>query len=522
MRVSIVVPTYNGIEFLGSTIESVRSQTLREWELVVVDDGSADGSAAVAEAYAERDGRIRVVVQANQGVASARNRGLQESTRSSEYVIFLDHDDIWEKGALELLVRALDDQPRAVATNGLSRFIDAQGDLCAPGHVEAWGRQRRGVEGGRLVPWRLNRPTTLAVLAFDNRIATPGQVLIRRSALEAVGSFDPAVAPCDDWDLWLRLSQRGEIVFLDRVVLNWRIHSGNRSWDLDGLLQAQTCVRRKLLASVALSADQRSTVALADWYWSREVRRRRLVRARELLQQGELRPAARQLGRVLLSYLDCARGVPARAALFRPTTVELFRAARATPSDINEHLDTLYRLARRCRNVTEFGTRNGVSTAALLRARPRTLVTYDRDRWPAVDTLLAAATETGCTGFTFRQVDVLDVEIEETDMLFIDTWHVYEQLKQELALHAAKVRKYLVFHDTTTFGEQGETPGHRGIWPAIAEFLQSNPHWTLVARYTHCNGLTILKRSSLPARQPSERIPAGSYARPASGNVTTR
>jgi hypothetical protein len=119
-----------------------------------------------------------------------------------------------------------------------------------------------------------------------------------------------------------------------------------------------------------------------------------------------------------------------------------------------------------------------------------------------VDTLLHAATEVGGTDFTFRQADVLHVEIEETDMLFIDTWHVYEQLKQELALHAAKVRKYLVFHDTTTFGEQGETPGYTGIWPAIEEFLQANLHWTLAARLTHNNGLTVLNASSRIMRQP--------------------
>src|SRR5262249_732802 len=85
-----------------------------------------------------------------------------------------------------------------------------------------------------------------------------------------------------------------------------------------------------------------------------------------------------------------------------------------------------------------------------------------------------------------------------TDMLFIDTWHVYEQLRHELALHAGKVRRYLVFHDTTTYGESGEEPGSRGLWPAIEEFLREHPEGSLAAHYEHNNGLTILARQGAP------------------------
>jgi hypothetical protein len=99
----------------------------------------------------------------------------------------------------------------------------------------------------------------------------------------------------------------------------------------------------------------------------------------------------------------------------------------------------------------------------------------------------------------FCQADVLQVEVEETDLLFIDTWHVYEQLKQELALHAARVRKYLVFHDTSTYGQVGEAAGSRGIWPAIQEFLQNNPQWSLHSHAANNNGLTILVRRGAPA-----------------------
>jgi hypothetical protein len=85
------------------------------------------------------------------------------------------------------------------------------------------------------------------------------------------------------------------------------------------------------------------------------------------------------------------------------------------------------------------------------------------------------------------------VEIEGTDLLLIDTWHVYEQLKQELRLHGGKVRKYIVLHDTTTFAEYGETPGHRGLWSAVEEFLAQGTFW-LKQRRANNNGLTILER----------------------------
>jgi hypothetical protein len=101
------------------------------------------------------------------------------------------------------------------------------------------------------------------------------------------------------------------------------------------------------------------------------------------------------------------------------------------------------------------------------------------------------------TEFVFRQDDVLWVTIEETDLLFIDTWHVYEQLSEELRLHAGAARKYVVLHDTTTFGDQGESAGHRGLWPAIEEFLAQGT-FRLKARYANNNGLTVLERIALP------------------------
>ena len=225
VRVSVVIPAYNGEAFLGRAIESVQAQRFAEWMLIVVDDGSADGTVGVAHEYAAGDRQVRVVEQANAGVGAARNRGLAEAEAGAEFVIFLDQDDVWEPDALAVLVEALERQPEAVAASGLARIIDREGRAVYPGELEARGRHRRGVVGRHLVMWPREQPTTLAVLAFENCIYSPGQALIRRSALEAVGPFDAALAPADDWDMWLRLALAGcPMQSVRRPVSLYRFH----------------------------------------------------------------------------------------------------------------------------------------------------------------------------------------------------------------------------------------------------------------------------------------------------------
>jgi hypothetical protein len=91
--------------------------------------------------------------------------------------------------------------------------------------------------------------------------------------------------------------------------------------------------------------------------------------------------------------------------------------------------------------------------------------------------------------------NVLDIEIEEVDMIFIDTLHTYEQLSAELRLHGNKARKYLAFHDTYTFGLKGEIgPDNKGLLSAIIEFMINNPHWKFKVHKTNNNGMTVLER----------------------------
>lgn len=506
MRIAIVVPTYNRARFLERTLESVRAQSFGAWGLVVVDDGSSDGSAVLAQAYADQDPRVRVVCQENAGVGAARNRGLAESDPQADAIIFLDSDDVWEADALERLAGVLAAHPEAVAAGGLARIINEEGELCDFGELEQRGRFRWGVQGSRLAPWPLFAPTTFAVLAYKNCIYTPGQLLIRRGALAATGLFDAALCPADDWDYWLRLSRQGEIAFLDRVVLNWRTHADHVTRDKAAVFAQHVRVRQKLLAAPDLTVEQRRIALLANAFWARHVASLRLGRARQLLAYGERRLALEQVGAAVACLAAGARGAAAIAPQFPPTIRELYHFARSMRSDIRAHLDPLRCLARHCRHVTELGTGGGISTTALLAGYPRALITYDRERFPPIADLERAAQGTGRTRFQFRQADVLQVEIADTELLFIDTRHDYEQLRQELTLHAPKARRYLVLHGTTTFGQLGPAPGSRGLWPAIEEFLQASPQWALAARLEHSSGLTILARRGTP-------VPAGALQR---------
>jgi hypothetical protein len=168
-----------------------------------------------------------------------------------------------------------------------------------------------------------------------------------------------------------------------------------------------------------------------------------------------------------------------------------FRIARDTPSDINEHMDVLKSLADEVSHVTEMGTRTGVSTRAFL-ASDVTLRAYDLFLDGRMVELFKLAAEEG-KDVQYIQSNVLDVEIDETDLLFIDTWHCYDQLIAELKLHAPKV------HDTQTYGTRSEEfmgrVGSNGLLPAIIHYMIENPKkWQFKIHRTNNNGLTVIER----------------------------
>ena len=168
--------------------------------------------------------------------------------------------------------------------------------------------------------------------------------------------------------------------------------------------------------------------------------------------------------------------------------------AKKTPSDINQNVNILYELAKECKTVIEMGVRTGVSTRAFLNTDVQ-LLSFDIVLDPQVQKLFDEAKKQS-KKVQYVKADVLKIEIEETDMLFIDTYHVYEQLKQELKLHGNKAKKYIAFHDTYTFGLVGENKqDKKGLLTAIIEFMIENPHWKFKIHKTNNNGMTVLERT---------------------------
>jgi hypothetical protein len=185
-------------------------------------------------------------------------------------------------------------------------------------------------------------------------------------------------------------------------------------------------------------------------------------------------------------------------------------------SDIYEHLPTLNNYAQQCNHITECGVRGIVSSYALahglLDKSPAKLIQVDPAKDENSDAFIQLCKLNNIDCVFYQQSD-LECPIEDTELLFIDTWHVYGHLKRELSRWNSHVSKYIIMHDTTVdewlgesirlslnFEEQSVSTGIpveeiiKGLWYAINEFLVQHPEWVLEKRYINNNGLTILRR----------------------------
>ena len=175
-----------------------------------------------------------------------------------------------------------------------------------------------------------------------------------------------------------------------------------------------------------------------------------------------------------------------------PTLLEEFEMACLTPTDINQHLPLLRGIASLCNHVTEFGVRDGQSTRALLASNAQTIRSYDLVLDRNVANLFLIAQDNGKDA-QYNIANSLHTDIEQTDLLFIDTDHRYGQLKEELERHHMKVNKYIAFHDTHTYGTTCQDG--KGLLPAILEFLKEHREWVVNYHTTENNGFTVLEKT---------------------------
>lgn len=211
VRVSIILPVYNGARFLSRAIASVLQQTFRDWELIVIDDGSRDETAAIVNAAATKDERIRYFFQTNSGIQKTLNRGL--SLSRGEYIARIDDDDEWiDPKKLELQLGFLDKNPDHAFLGTGTIVVDEKGkELFRFLNPETDGAIRKKI--------------------LRRNCFTHSSVVFRKSSLQALHGYseDKNVLHVEDYDLWLRLGERGKMANLSRYATQFMLRAQNIS-----------------------------------------------------------------------------------------------------------------------------------------------------------------------------------------------------------------------------------------------------------------------------------------------------
>ena len=210
IRVSVIMPVYNGARFIEKAVYSVLAQMFQDWELIIIDDGSTDETPDLLRRF--QDPRIITIRQENQGEASARNTGLERA--AGEYIGFLDADDLYLPNALANLAGFLDAHPEWDAVFSDGYFCDAQGKK-----LLKLSDHRPGIFTGNIL-----EPLVLSPSVISGVIST----LTRRSKIESIGlRFDPSFVIGPDYDFWIHLSRVAQFGYLDQLTCMYRIHDTN-------------------------------------------------------------------------------------------------------------------------------------------------------------------------------------------------------------------------------------------------------------------------------------------------------
>jgi len=228
-KVSVIIPAYNAMAFLPSTLKSISEQTFTDYEVIVVNDGSSDGIENWITQNAEP--KIKLISQQNQGAAGAKNTGLTHA--QGEYIAFLDADDLWEKTKLEKQVRILEDNPEV----GLV--------YTWVGSIDEHGRPRPKV--------RINnvQGDVWEKLLEHNIVECGSVALVRRQCYEHVGWFDQSLPSSygEDWDMWLRISVHYLFKVIQEPLVSYRAHSNNLSKNWTVMEKSHSIIIEKVFQS---------------------------------------------------------------------------------------------------------------------------------------------------------------------------------------------------------------------------------------------------------------------------------
>lgn len=204
-RVSVILPAYKAERFVGEAVDSILGQTLTDFELIVIDDGSTDGTGTILAERAAGDPRVRLVSRPNRGLTPTLNEGL--AAARADYVAIMNADDVALPERLERQAAYLDAHPTVAAVGSQTRLILADGTA------------------GPAVSLPQAPAEVRAFLTKASPLAHPA-VMFRRAAVIAAGGYRPRIEPAEDYDLWLRLAERHDLANLPQVLLHYRVHGG--------------------------------------------------------------------------------------------------------------------------------------------------------------------------------------------------------------------------------------------------------------------------------------------------------
>ena len=285
--VSVIIPLYNGGAYIGETLRAILAQTHTTLEVLVIDDGSSDDGPEVVRRMLD-DRRLSLAVKESLGIAGTRNVGLGLASRDSEFVLFVDHDDVIAPDLVARLVQLLSERLDGSAAYAIADFIDDRGDPLHPGAFASFMRSRTAAtpEGMRAVA--SSADVTLPEIFLGNRVYPPSGILMRMSAVRAIRGFDPAYRVADDWDALVRLSRIGPIVPLDLVMVEYRRHGRNASMDTGLNIRETRAVWANTYYSAENTAEDRRRLRSAWRVFQRETSRRKLKDARSALEERRL------------------------------------------------------------------------------------------------------------------------------------------------------------------------------------------------------------------------------------------
>lgn len=270
-RVSVLIPSYNHETYLPLALGDVFAQSFQDYEIVVVDDGSTDGSLKYLQSLGSR---IRLFSQQNRGTYATLNRCIEEAR--SPLLAILNSDDRWMADKLEKQAAVMDKNPSIGLVHTSGHFIDGDGNRLDSNPMG--------------FPWpRTDQSNAIELFVRYNRIV-PSSAMIRKVCFERLGGFDESLYGLGDWDMWLRLALEYDIAFIDEPLTHYRVHSANASYQNQKMLIDECWIREHTIHGREADYWQRAPsrwgmrMALAHSYACLGTERAMLGRHREARQ----------------------------------------------------------------------------------------------------------------------------------------------------------------------------------------------------------------------------------------------